>query len=839
MKKLKVFSVILAYLPLALLSLGLGFASCVAPVNNTTYYTVTFSANGGNGAAPAAQTVSSGSSITIPNGSGLSRSGDTFGGWNTNADGTGTNYSAGLSYTPTGNITLYAKWNAASAINDVAVTVTAPVEGAAPDTTANSTGNFTVGAVTWMPADNTFIVGKEYTATLTLTANNGYAFSGNLSSATVNGQDATVSSNTGAAVTLSYTFPEMDARTVISITIKTQPDKLTYTHDDQLDLTGLVVTLTHDDTTEEDVTAAEFANRNITASPAQGANLVHSTHNGQPVTITYGELTPLDTNNLTVNKAAGSFGNPAAVNVTYASGLTLDDVTLPAGYAWDAPTTTLNIGNNQSFDAVYTDPSGNHEPAGGIITVNVAKADGAAVTRPEVSGTPTINSITVSVVSLETATGQSIEYAISTANDANVFYLTWQTSATFTSLNSGTAYYVYARSVSNSNYNTGAANVSAAISTMQTVPQGNIIYYWVDQHDSLVTTGGGTSTAFQGQTLTITAEGAGYVVKQWYLNGVLLTGTSNTFNFSSMTAGQHTVGLFVEKGGKLYNTNIIITVQAIIQFTVTFDVNDGSGIVSSRSVPVGTSITLPDGSELSRSGYVFGGWNANAEGTGTNYSGLYTPTANTILYAKWLPTYTVTFDANEGSGTVPSRSAAVGNSITLPDVSGLSRSGYVFGGWNASADGTGTNYSTGSSYTPSGNITLYARWYAGGTEASPILLTANTWVDGSITATAYGSAVWYSVDAIAEAGRNYYIWWNDSKQGNDTKTLDVRVSVYNYDGSIMLSMENVDSGWTNFQAWSYSSGSGTTRTIKIKVTPYSSGSTGTFAIVYSTGSTRP
>jgi uncharacterized protein (TIGR02145 family)/uncharacterized repeat protein (TIGR02543 family) len=79
------------------------------PPGNT--YTVTFHANGGSG-APSPQTVSAGSSITLPNQGGLTRNGYSFGGWNTNNSGTGTTYSAGSSYTPSGNVTLYAKWEA-------------------------------------------------------------------------------------------------------------------------------------------------------------------------------------------------------------------------------------------------------------------------------------------------------------------------------------------------------------------------------------------------------------------------------------------------------------------------------------------------------------------------------------------------------------------------------------------------------------------------------------------------------------------------------------------------------------------------------------------------------
>jgi uncharacterized repeat protein (TIGR02543 family) len=113
---------------------ALVFTGCREPESARpapTRYTVTFDPNGNtSGSVTSAMIVNLGSSITLPSGSGLSRT-DTdfsitipsksgltrtsyiFGGWNTNASGTGTNYDAGSSYKPTGNITLYAKWNAA------------------------------------------------------------------------------------------------------------------------------------------------------------------------------------------------------------------------------------------------------------------------------------------------------------------------------------------------------------------------------------------------------------------------------------------------------------------------------------------------------------------------------------------------------------------------------------------------------------------------------------------------------------------------------------------------------------------------------------------------------
>ena len=71
---------------------------------------------------------------------------------------------------------------------------------------------------------------------------------------------------------------------------------------------------------------------------------------------------------------------------------------------------------------------------------------------------------------------------------------------------------------------------------------------------------------------------------------------------------------------------------------------------------------------------------------------------------------TITFNANGGSGTVPSAiSTYVGVANTIPSNS-LTRTGYTFNGWNTASDGSGTAYATGSTITPSGNVTLYAQW---------------------------------------------------------------------------------------------------------------------------------
>lgn len=86
-----------------------------------------------------------------------------------------------------------------------------------------------------------------------------------------------------------------------------------------------------------------------------------------------------------ITPATGSFPPCGLFTVTNRPGLTLAGISLPNGYAWAAPATPIGVGNNQSFAATYTDPSGNYTKANGTILVSVTKSaacDVIAVTSP-------------------------------------------------------------------------------------------------------------------------------------------------------------------------------------------------------------------------------------------------------------------------------------------------------------------------------------------------------------------------------------------------------------------------------------------------------------------------
>ena len=337
------------------------------------------------------------------------------------------------------------------------ISINAPVKDMAPAVTASGAGAFTVGPVSWSPDHNPFRGGTVYAATVTLTANSGFTF-GRLGSATINGQDAAVSNNIGTAVTLSRTFPATNIQTVTGIAITTQPTNLAYTHGDPLDLAGLAVTLTYDDATTEDVPAAGFAASNITANPAQGDHLSRSAHNGQPVTITFGNLS-VSTDSLTVEPKVTTFAvDPIAAEMyngsAHTPAVTVKDdttiLTLTADYTV-AYTNNINAGTA----TVTITGAGNYAGSTGSASFTINKAAGAAVGVPALSGT-TSNSITITAVAAP-GNGQAVEYGISREKNGSTV-TGWKTDRTFSSLSAG-VYYIFARSAESANYSAGPASI--------------------------------------------------------------------------------------------------------------------------------------------------------------------------------------------------------------------------------------------------------------------------------------------------------------------------------------------------------------------------------------------
>lgn len=209
------------------------------------------------------------------------------------------------------------------------------------------------------------------------------------------------------------------------------------------------------------------------------------------------------------------------------------------------------------------------------------------------------------------------------------------------------------------------------------------------------------TASLNGATLTASAiSGSSITVTQGYNAGLLSSsGWELWFNNTSLTCA-----------GNTFSSSVFLPVTlSLPSYMLIFDSNGGTGSEAAVSGP--GALTVPTGSGISRQGYTFAGWNTVFDGSGTQVAGgaSYTPSSNETLYAQWtLAAQTVTYDSNAGAGSI---AASVANGArNVSDGSGFSRPGFAFVGWNTAASGSGTAVAAGASYTPSGNVTLYAQW---------------------------------------------------------------------------------------------------------------------------------
>lgn len=153
-----------------------------------------------------------------------------------------------------------------------------------------------------------------------------------------------------------------------------------------------------------------------------------------------------------------------------------------------------------------------------------------------------------------------------------------------------------------------------------------------------------------------------------------------------------------------------VSIDPLASYTISYNANGGSGAPSNQTKYYGTDITLSS-TVPTRTGYNFKGWSTSSTATSATYSagGKYTSNSNATLYAVWeLKTYTVSYNANGGSGAPSNQTKSYGVDLTLSSTV-PTRTGYTFQGWATSSTGS-VAYAAGSKYTSNSAITLYAVW---------------------------------------------------------------------------------------------------------------------------------
>lgn len=144
-----------------------------------------------------------------------------------------------------------------------------------------------------------------------------------------------------------------------------------------------------------------------------------------------------------------------------------------------------------------------------------------------------------------------------------------------------------------------------------------------------------------------------------------------------------------------------------------------------------------------------------------------------------LPSYTVSYNANGGSGAPSSQTKWYGTNLTLSPTK-PTRTGYTFQGWATSSTG-GVSYSASGTYTANGGATLYAVW-----KANTFTVTFNA--NGGINAPAsqtktYGVNLTLTTAVPTRTDYNFLGWGTTA---SDTTPTYASGGTYTNNGAITL-----------------------------------------------------
>ena len=247
-----------------------------------------------------------------------------------------------------------------------------------------------------------------------------------------------------------------------------------------------------------------------------------------------------------------------------------------------------------------------------------------------------------------------------------------------------------------------------------------------------------------------------------------------------------------------------------------------------------TGITGPTGK-------VFAGWNTAADGSGTayaagsTYSGAIGSLTPVTLYAQWKDSYTVSYNANGGSGSIADATKINGTALTLSDGSGftgpqvtvnfdVSNGGTVnqasksanraITGWKTAAN-SGTSYALSGSYTANAAATMYAQWGAVTidsfpTPTPPTGFTFKGWYENSagtgspVTSwefTAANGTATKTLYAVYQVNTFTVTWKNDDGTTLETDTGVAYGATPSYDGQTPTKADDGHYHYT-FTGWS-------------------------------------
>lgn len=218
---------------------------------------------------------------------------------------------------------------------------------------------------------------------------------------------------------------------------------------------------------------------------------------------------------------------------------------------------------------------------------------------------------------------------------------------------------------------------------------------------------GTPTTAIGSKNINTTSNSSWSTSNQVLIGTYNKTYTKGTNATSGSASASYTS---IEYGGGSGSKAVSFSIPALASYSITYNANGGTGAPGKQTKWYGKNITLSS-TKPTRTGYSFQGWATSASG-GVSYApgASYTGNGNLTLYAVWKAnTYTVSYNANGGTGAPGKQTKTYGVNLTLSSTK-PTRTNYNFKGWGTSAGSTTVAYAAGATYTENAAITLYAIW---------------------------------------------------------------------------------------------------------------------------------
>ncbi len=716
--------------------------SATLKVTANPTYTVTYNGNGNTSGTVPVDTndyaVDATATIKTNSGS-LVKTGFTFSGWNTKADGTGITYAPASDLIMTGtDVILYAKWT-----NNPTFTVTYDGNGNDSGTVPVDNNNYEAGAT---------VTAKSNSGSL---AKTGFTFSG------WNTND----SGTGTTYAAGAEF-NIDSANVTLYAKWTDSPTYKVTYDGNGNASGTVPV---DDNNYESGTTVIVKNNSGSlvktgftfsgwntkddgtgTSYAAGSDLIIDTTD----VLLYAKWTNSTTYKVTYDGNGNTSGTVPVDNNNYEAGA---EVTVK-----DNSGSLTKTGYTFSGWNTKDDGSGETYSSGNDLTIDSADV----LLYAKWTNNPTFK-VTYDA---NAATGGSVP------EDAN----NYETAATVTVKgNSGSLAktgYTFA------GWNTeddGTGKSYAADDTFSIAAADITLYAKWDSYSYLVT--------FDSQGATVEADPTSKtVISPATSVGTLPTPPQKTgYNFGGWYTEINGVGPKFTAGKVVTGDIKVYAEWETYSYTVTFyaegatiDPNPKTITVATPATTVGTLPSPPE-----KTGYIFGGWYTENNGQGNVFTADSVVTLEMTVYAKW-DTYNYTIAFNGQSAMVdpnPTSKAVISPATTVDTLPiGPSKTGFIFAGWYTAINGSGAKFTDTTLVTASD--TVYAKWTTltdvDGNVYTTVTIGTQIWMVENLKTTKFndGSSISHEPDsAWFTTSTPAYCWYD-----NDTVYKDTYGALYNW-----------------------------------------------------------